>query len=160
MAAGDGRRPYEPVIYYRDPSVCVTAYGVEVDGALTPFQELTRVWHRRHSLSARAMAGRGALGLSLLAPVITTIAAVVVAMQLELNTATRVVIIAAALLVGLGTALLLDPVLDRMDASFDRGLYLHEIWVERKGVEVRLLATRDAARFGRIYRALQRAVDA
>ena len=160
MAAGDDRRSQEPVIYYRDPSVQITSHGIEVDGELTPFEELSRVWHRRHSVSARAMAGRGVLSLSLLAPIMATIVAVVIALRLELATGTRVVIVAAAILVGLGTALLLDPVLDRMDASFDRGLHRHEIWVERLGTEVRLLETRDAARFGRIYRALQRAVDA
>lgn len=160
MAAGRSGRSDKPLIYYRDSSVTVTSDGIEVDGVLTPFDELTRVWHRRHSVSVRAVAGRGALGLSLLAPILTSAAAVLLALKLELSTATRVVIIAAAVLVGLGTALLIDPVLDRMDASFDRGVHQHEIWAERDGVEFRLLATRDAARFGRIYRALQRAVDA
>ncbi len=158
MAAGDGRRSHEPVIYYRDPSVVVTSHGIEVDGDFTALDELTRVWHRRHSVSARAVAGRGALSLSLLAPIIAAIVAVVVTLRMDLSVGTRVVIVTAALLMGLGTALLLDPVLDRMDKSFDRGLHLHEIWVERAGVDVCLVKTRDAARFGRIYRALQRAV--
>lgn len=159
MATGNGGRSQEPVIYYRDPTVRVTSHGIEVDGVLTPFHEVTRVWHRRHSVSARAVAGRGMLGLSLVAPILTSIAAMVITLRLDLSAATRFVIMVAAVLVGLGTALLLDPVLDRMDASFDRGVRQHEIWVERDGIEVCLLRTRDAARFGRIYRALQRAVD-
>src|SRR5690606_25094360 len=118
MAAGDGRRSHEPVIYYRDPSVVVTSHGIEVDGDFTALDELTRVWHRRHSVSARAVAGRGALSLSLLAPIIAAIVAVVVTLRMDLSVGTRVVIVTAALLMGLGTALLLDPVLDRMDKSF------------------------------------------
>lgn len=159
MVAGDGGRPREPVIYYRDPSVQVTSYGIEIDGVLTPFDELTRVWHRRHSVSARAVATRGVLGLTLLAPILVSIAAIAITLRLDLSLATRVVIVVAAVLIGLGTALLLDPILDRMDASFDRGVHQHEIWAERGGVEICLLRTRDAARFGRIYRALQRAID-
>ena len=68
--------------------------------------------------------------------------------------------IVAAILVGLSAGPLLDPILGKLDDSFDRGLHVHEIWVEWQGREILLLQTRDASRFGRIYRAVQRAAGA
>ena len=46
-----------------------------------------------------------------------------------------------------------------MDRSYARGSRQLEIWARWRGREVRLLSTRDALRFGQIYRALQRAME-
>lgn len=147
------------IVYYRDASVEVTSTAVRVDGYRYRLDELVRIWYRRDRRSWRAVAGRGAWGMTLLSPVVTAAVTLAVVMQLNVSAGTRAAMVVAAVLVGLGAALLLDPVLDKMDASFDRGVHLHEIWAERHGVEIRLLQTSDASRFGRIYRALQRAAE-
>lgn len=160
MAATNGRRPAQGVItYYRDRYVRVTSQAIQVDGEVVPFRELTRVWYRRDHPSLLVLARRGGLGLSLMAPAVIAVIGLIVAISLDASLSVRVLIGAASILVGLGTALVLDPILDQVDASFDRGLHQHEIWIERNGVKLCLLHTRDAARFGRIYRALERAVD-
>jgi hypothetical protein len=147
------------IVYYRDPSVEVTSTGIRVDRHHYPFDQLRRIWYRHQARSWRAVAGRGAWGVTLLGPAATAVIALFVVMQLDVSGATRAAVVVAAILVGLGAALLLDPVLDKLDQSFDRGVRVHEIWVEHNGLEIRLLQTRDAARFGRIYRAVQRAAE-
>jgi Family of unknown function (DUF6232) len=46
-----------------------------------------------------------------------------------------------------------------VDRSYDRGSRRLEIWGRVRGEDVLLLRTDNAQRFGRIYRALQRALD-
>lgn len=145
--------------YYRDESVEVTRAGVRVHGHLYRFDELSRIWYRRGERSWAAVAGRGAWGLTLISPLVAAGLALVLALNLDVSPGTRAVIVLGAVLLGLGVAVLIDPVLDRFDASFDRGVRVYEIWAERRGRHIRLLQTRDAARFGRIYRALQRAEE-
>jgi hypothetical protein len=145
------------MIYYSDRSVRVTSTGIQVDGELHRFDQLTRIWHRRDQRSWRAVAGRGFWSLTSIAPLIAAVIGVVVAIQLDVGAGVRAVVVVAAILVGLAAGPLMDPVMGKLDDSFDRGVHLHEIWVERDGAEVLLLQTRDASRFGRIYRAVQRA---
>jgi hypothetical protein len=146
-------------VYYRDQTVEVTSTEIRVHDRMYRFDELTRIWHRRQAPSVRAVAGRGAWSMMLVLPVIAAVVSVVVAMRLDVTTSTRTTIVMVSILLGLGAALLLDPVLGKMDASFDRGVHVHEIWAERDGVPIRMLQTRDALRFGRIYRALERALE-
>ena len=50
-------------------------------------------------------------------------------------------IVVASILVGFRRAA--DrPILGKLDDSFDRGVHVYEIWVERDGEEIRLLQTR------------------
>lgn len=147
------------MIYYRDRSVRVTATELKVGPEVYPFAELSRIWHRRDQRSWRVVAGRGAWSLTFVSPLVAAVLGVVVAVQLDVSAGVRAAIVVAAILVGLAVGPLMDPVLGKLDDSFDRGIYLHEIWVERDGVETRVLQTRDASRFGRIYRAIQRAAE-
>lgn len=148
------------MIYYNDDEIRVTSSGIEVDGQVHRFEELTRIWHQRARRNWRVVAGRGGWSLAyLLAPAVAVLG-VVLALTLDLSTGARVTIVVAAVLVGLAAAgPLLDVLLGRLEDSFDRGSHVHEIWAERAGVPVRLLQTPDAARFGRIYRAVQRAAE-
>jgi hypothetical protein len=66
-------------------------------------------------------------------------------------------VIAAGL--ALATLPLLDLILGGMERTYDRGTRVHEIWARWRGTEVLLVRTADKTRFGRIYRALQRAVE-
>lgn len=147
------------IVYYRDHSVEVTSTGLRVHDRLYRFDELSHIWHRRDARSWRAVAGRGVWSTTLVLPVIAAVVSLMVALRLDVTTATRTSIVMASILVGLGAALLLDPVLGKMDESFDRGVHLHEIWAERHGEQIRMLQTNDALRFGRIYRALERALE-
>lgn len=146
------------IVYYQDRSVQVTSAAIHVDGAIYPFDQVARVWHRRDQRSWKAVAGRGMWGLTFLAPIAAAILGFVVAFTFDLSIGPRILIIAGAILAGLSTGPLLDPILNKFDDSFDRGIYLYEIWLEHQdGAEIRLLQTRDASRFGRIYRAVERA---
>ena len=145
------------IIYYHDRSVQVTSEAIRVDGKVYPFDELTRVWYRRHQRSWRDLAGRGLWGMTYLLQFVRSAAGLTIAFTLELSLGVRILVIVAAILVGLSAGPLLDPILGRLDESFDRGLYVHEIWVEWQGQQLMVLQTRDASRFGRIYRAVQRA---
>jgi hypothetical protein len=147
------------MIYYRDRSVQVTSTGIQVDGHLYRFDELSRIWHRRDQRSWRAVAGRGFWSLTSISPLIAAVIGVVIATQLDVSAGVRAVVVVAAILVGLAAGPLMDPILGKLDSSFDRGVHLHEIWAERNGEEVLVLQIRDASRFGRIYRAVQRAAE-
>lgn len=148
------------IVYYQDPTVQVTSAAIQVDDDVYPFGELSRVWHDRRQRSWRELAGRGIWSLTYLLPFVGAILGLAAAALLDVSFGTRVVIIVAAILIGLSAGPLIDPILGKLDDSFDRGLYQHEIWVEHRGRPVLVLQTRDAARFGRIYRAVQRAAEA
>jgi hypothetical protein len=145
--------------FYHDRSVRVTSIAIQVDDHVYPLDELTRIWHRRDRRVWGVVAGRGALGLVVLTPLVMAAIGVLVAVRLDVTATTRLTIIVGAVLVGLAAGPILDVVLDRMDHSFDRGSRYYEIWAVRGGAPVCLLRIRDRQRFGRIYRAVQRAVE-
>jgi Family of unknown function (DUF6232) len=147
------------ITYYRDAEVVVTSAGVRVGARAYPLRELARVWHARGPRSLRAVAGRGALGAAMLSPVVVGLAGIAVALVLHASAATTVALVGGGILAGLAAAPLADVLLDRVDRSYDRGSRSLEIWAAVPGGEVLLLRTDDAQRFGRIYRALQRALD-
>ena len=147
------------IIYYQDRSVQVTSDAVQIDDQHYPFDQLERVWHARQRRSWREVAGRGAWGLAYLLPFVGAVAGFLIAFSVEASIGARATIVVAAILVGLSAGPLIDPILGKLDDSFDRGLHQHEIWVMRHGMALRVFETRDAARFGRIYRAVQRAAE-
>jgi hypothetical protein len=147
------------ITYYRDPSVQVTSDAIQVEGHAYPLGELARVWHKRGSRSWRTVAGRGALGLTMLVPVVLALVGVVVALSLHASATTTVALVGVAVLVGLGAGPLADFLLEHMDRSYARGAHAYEIWADWRGTPVMLLHTRDALRFGQVYRALQRAIE-
>ncbi|HYN97280.1 MAG TPA: DUF6232 family protein [Pilimelia sp.] len=147
------------ITYYRDPAVQVTSDALRVDGTAYPLAELARVWHRRGRTSWRAVAGRGALGLAMLVPLALGAAGLAAALTLDLAPMNTLAVALAAALVGLGVAPLADVLLEFMDRSYARGSQAHEIWALRHGQPVLILRTGDALRFGKVYRALQRALE-
>lgn len=146
-------------IYYQDPSVQVTSGAVQVDGRHYPLAELTRVWHRRGARSWRTVAGRGALGIALLVPLVFAAVGLVIALRVDVSAGGRVALVLAACVVGLLAAPLADVLLERVDRSYARGTHTYEIWATWRGSPVLLLRTGDALRFGQIYRAVQRAAE-
>jgi len=146
-------------ILYRDPSVRVTSAMIEVDGKAYPLRELVRVWHRRGERSWRAVAGRGALGVAMSIPIVLAVIGVVVALSLELSTTVTLAVVCGAVLVGFLAGPLADVLLEHLDRSYARGSREVEIWALWRGHPVLLLRTGDQLRFGKIYRALQRALE-
>ncbi|MCM4076772.1 DUF6232 family protein [Paractinoplanes hotanensis] len=145
--------------YYRDPDVWVTSAGVRVNGRELRLSELHQVWHTRGRRSWGTIAGRGAVGFAILTPFVVGLLAVAVALVIDASTSTTIALIGGGVLIGFGVAPLADVLLERVDRSYDRGSRVREIWARTPTGDLLLLSTADAARFGRIYRALQRALE-
>jgi hypothetical protein len=147
------------ITYYRDPEVLVTSTGVRMAGREFRVGEFARVWHTRGRRSWSRVAGRGALALAIVTPVLVGALGILVAVLIDASTSTTVALVGGGVLVGLIGAPLADVLLEAVDRSYDRGSRDLEIWGRVRGADVLLLRTDDAQRFGRIYRALQRALD-
>jgi hypothetical protein len=145
--------------YYRDEDVRITSDGIRMNGRDYVLAELRQVWHARGRRSWGAIAGRGAIGLAMLLPIAVGALGVVVAFLLDSSRAVTIALIGGGILVGLAAAPLADVLLEHVDRSYDRGSRRREIWGRTRQGDVLLLSTADAARFGRIYRALQRALE-
>lgn len=147
------------ITYYDDRSVQVTSDVMRVDARSYPVRELTRVWHERGPRSWSALAGRGALALALIGPIVAAAIGLVVALTIDASLTVTVTLVGIACLVGLAAGPLADLLLGRMDRSYAKGSAELRLWAEHRGQRVLLLRSRDASRFGQIYRALQRAVE-
>jgi uncharacterized protein DUF6232 len=145
--------------YYRDADVLVTSAGVRMGGREYRLGEFARVWHTRGRRSWSRIAGRGALGLAILIPIAVGALGILVALVIDASVGTTVALVGGGILIGLAAAPLADVLLEHVDRSYDRGSRDLEIWGRVRGADVLLLRTGDAQRFGRIYRALQRALE-
>jgi hypothetical protein len=147
------------ITYYRDPDVLVTSSGVRTGGRDYRLADFAELWHRQGRRSWSAVAGRGALGLAMIIPLVVGATGVLVALVIDASTATTVALAGGGILVGLAAAPLSDILLEFVDRSYDKGSRRREIWARIRGSDVLLLDTDNAQRFGQIYRALQRALD-
>ena len=145
--------------YYRDGDVLITSSGIRMNGRDYALAELRQVWHRSGRRSWTTVAGRGALSLAMLAPLAIGALVVVLALVMHAPVAVTAGLIGGGILIGLAAAPLADLLLEHVDRSYDRGSRQREIWVRTRHGDTLLLSTADAARFGRIYRALQRALE-
>lgn len=147
------------ITYYDDKSVQVTSSAIRVDGRSFPLAEISLVWHQRGNRSWRILAGRGAIGAAMAGPLVAAVLGAAVALWLHRSPTVTIAIVGASVLVGLGVGPLADFLFEHLDRSYARGSRQLEIWARWRGEPVRLLKTRDALRFGQIYRALQRAME-
>jgi hypothetical protein len=145
--------------YYRDPEVLITSSGVWMNGHEFRLPDLIQVWYSRGARSWGVIAWRGALGLTIMLPVLAGALAIGVALLMEAALFTVLAWLIGGVLVGLAVVPVADLLLERMDLSYDRGSRNLEIWGRVTGGDVLLLSTDNAQRFGRIYRALQRALE-
>ncbi|GGK98920.1 DUF6232 family protein [Mangrovihabitans endophyticus] len=145
--------------YYRDGDVLVTSERIRTDGGDYRLSELDQVWHARGRRSWRRVAGRGALGMIILVPVLVGGVGIAIALSLHASAAVTVALIVGGVLAGLAAMPLADVILELVDRSYDRGSRTLEIWGRRRGRDVLLVRTRDRRRFGQIYRAVQRATE-
>ncbi|WP_067505563.1 DUF6232 family protein [Actinoplanes sp. TFC3] len=147
------------VTYYRDADVLVTSSGVRMGGRDYRLHDLARVWHSRGPRQWSKLAGRGALAVAMIAPLVIGALGIVVALLIDASTTMTVALAGGGILIGLAAVPLADVLLEVVDRSYDRGSHNLEIHALVRGTEVVLLRTDDRQRFGRIYRALQRALD-
>ncbi|BAL92371.1 hypothetical protein AMIS_71510 [Actinoplanes missouriensis 431] len=145
--------------YYRDPEVLITSSGVHMNNQDFRLPELIRVWYTRGARDWGVIARRGALGLTMLLPLAAGVLAIGVALVIEATFATTLAFLVGGVLVGLAVVPVADLLLERVDRSYDRGSRSLEIWGRVPGGDVLLLRTDNAQRFGRVYRALQRALE-
>ncbi|MET8277441.1 DUF6232 family protein [Micromonospora sp. NPDC005174] len=148
------------ITFYDDRSVRVTSTAVQVDGRSYSLTEITMVWHRRGSRSWRVLAGRGAIGAALAGPLIAAVLGIGAAVWLHRSPTVTIAIVGASVLVGLAVGPVADFLFEHLDRSYAKGSRQLEIWARWRGQPVRLLRTGDALRFGQIYRAMQRAMEA
>ena len=145
--------------YYRDPEVLITSSGVRMNGHDFRLPELRQVWFTRGARSWGVIARRGALGLTILLPILAGVLAVGLALVIDASVFNTLALVIGGILLGLAVVPVADLLLERVDRSYDRGSRNLEIWGRTPAGEVLLLRTGDAQRFGRIYRALQRALE-
>ncbi|MFJ1538823.1 DUF6232 family protein [Micromonospora chalcea] len=147
------------ITYFDDRSVQVTSTTVRVDGRSYPLAELTTVWHRRGERSWRVLAGRGAIGAAIAGPLATAVLGIGLAVWLQRSAVVTIAIVGVSVLIGLAVGPVADFLFEYLDRSYTRGSREMEMWADWRGRPVRLLHTRDAMRFGQIYRAVQRAME-
>jgi len=145
--------------YYRDRDVWIASDGIRMNGHDYSPDDLRQVWHRRGRRSWGTIAGRGALGLAILIPLLIGALGIAVSFLLDASTSVTVGLAGGGVLIGLAALPLADYLLEHVDRSYDRGSRTLEIWGRVPAGTVLLLRTADRARFGRIYRALQRALE-
>jgi uncharacterized protein DUF6232 len=145
--------------YYRDGDVWITSTGIRMNGREFALAELRQVWHASGRRSWRKIAGRGALGVAMLLPILIGALGVGIALVAHASVAVTAGLIGGGILIGLAAAPLADVLLEHVDRSYDRGSREREIWARTRQGDVLLLRTGDAGKFGRIYRALQRALE-
>ncbi|MEW2374507.1 DUF6232 family protein [Micromonospora sp. DT178] len=148
------------ITYYDDRSVQVTSTAVRVDGRTFRLADISMVWHRRGSRSWRVLVGRGAIGAALAGPLVAAALGIAFALWLDRSLTVTIAIVGASVLIGLAVGPVADFLFEHLDRSYARGSRQLEIWARWRGQPVRLLCTGDALRFGQIYRAVQRAVEA
>ncbi|MFC7763676.1 DUF6232 family protein [Catellatospora bangladeshensis] len=112
----------------------------------------------------RRLAGRGALNAGVVVGAVLALLGVVYLIAGAVgdpDAAGKVLVPLAVVVVLVGLAgPALEWTLHRLDHSYDQGIAMHEIWAVWRGREVLLLRVTDESRFGRIYRSIQRAMEA
>lgn len=153
-------------MYYRDSQIRVTDHAIEIGNWVLPITELRYVWHREGRPTARTTSRRIALYavvVLLLGP--AAVALILGAVLTVSQYGVAASLTAAVVLVGLAiiALVLVVPLLEfplmALERSYDRGTRVREIWVRWDGRDLLLVRTSDSARFGQIYRAIERAVE-
>ena len=121
------------------------------------------MWHRRGPRGAPGVAlivGR----LALVVAVLLIIGGAGVAMrELDLSgydsTTILVGAVVGVVLAGTVGLFVVEGVITLIERSYEKGGAEHQIWARHLDTEILLFATRDKLRFGKVYRALQRAIE-
>jgi hypothetical protein len=154
------------IVYYRDRHVMVTSAALHIDDVRIPLARLEYVWHREGQAEPQVrlrMAHRGVIGFGLVVGALLAVIGVLYLFATILGKAAnagRVLLPLAGVVALIGFAgPILEIALHRVDHSVDQGHHVHEICAVIDGVERRLIRVADTHRFGKIYRALERAME-
>lgn len=153
-------------VYYHDATVAVTSAEYCVDGRRYALVELSYVWHRRGRSDPQTMFRRAARWLLLLVAAAMA-AAYAAKTPVTMWLGSGIPELPLRLMFGLGVSIavlaigwpLAELVLRGLDHVHVHGVVVREIWARWHGYDVLLLRSSDALRFGRVYRALQRALE-
>jgi hypothetical protein len=149
--------------FYRDNAVYVGSAEFQVEDQAYRLEDLELVWHRRGP--------RGAPGVALIAgrfllifAVLGGIAAAGLAMRgfdFSGYDSSTVLIgaVVGVVLVGTVGLFVVEGVITLIERSYEKGGAEHQIWARHLDTDILLFSTRDKLRFGKIYRALQRAIE-
>ena len=150
--------------YYRDDAVHVSSGGVRVGEDWYPLPSLRYVWHRRtgkvrhgvYMIASRTAAVALVIGILVVGGI--------AARNVNLSGDQKTMLIAGGILgvviIGGLAAFGVEGLLELVDRTHEHGKGMHEIWVRIGQQEKMIFATTDAILFGKIYRALQRAIEA
>jgi hypothetical protein len=150
------------ITYYRDDTVEITSRAIQVDNRLYRLGELAMVYYRdggRGPAGRRVLRSRIALVLAPPLLVVAALTLVLLTILMDAGLVTKLLLFMVAGMLALAVLPLLDLTLGGIERTYDRGTRVHEIWARWRGTEVMLVRTADRTRFGRIYRALQRAIE-
>lgn len=158
------------ITHYRDETVVVTTSYLQINGRTIPLSDLEHVWHDEVEPDWRVRgraAGRGVLNIAMLlcgAAGLVLLVGLGASAYLESETRgfkipTNTLLLLAVVLLVIGVVpLLWEWALSRVDDSYDKGSACYEIWAICRGRRTLLLRIDDATRFGKIYRAMERAI--
>jgi hypothetical protein len=149
--------------FYRDSGVYVGSAEFQVEDQAYRLEDLELVWHRRGPRGAPGMAiiaGRVALILAILA-IIAGAAAAMRGVDFSGydHTTVLVGVVVGVVLAGAVGLFVVEGVITLIERSYEKGSAEHQIWARHLDSEILLFSTRDKLRFGKIYRALQRAIE-
>ncbi|MCP2327431.1 hypothetical protein HDA40_005938 [Hamadaea flava] len=154
------------IVYYRDRHVQVTSEALHVGESRIPLARLQYVWHREGVAEPAVRlrrTQRGVIGFALIVGALLALIGVLYVFAGVVGQAAgagRVLLPLAGVVALIGFAgPLLEMALHRVDHSVDQGHQVHEICAVIDGVERRLIRIADTHRFGKIYRALERALE-
>jgi uncharacterized protein DUF6232 len=149
--------------YYRDDAVYIGSAELLVDDRAYRLDDLELVWHRRGPRGAHGAAIIMARILLVVAVLGGIVAAGLAMRRVDLSGYDRGVLVGGAvvlvLLAGTVGLFVIEGVLTLIERSYERASFEHQIWARRHDEDVLLFANRDKLRFGKVYRALQRAIE-
>lgn len=149
--------------FYRDSAVYVGSGEFQVHDETYHLADLELVWHRR---GPRGTAGVGVIlaRFLLIAAVLGGLIAAGVAMRdIDVAGYSRTTLllggVVGVVLAGTIGLFVVEGVITLIERSYEKGGAEHQIWARHLHHDILLFATRDRLRFGKIYRALQRAIE-
>jgi Family of unknown function (DUF6232) len=149
--------------FYRDNAVYVGSAEFQVKDQAYRLEDLELVWHKRGPRGAPGVAlilGRFVLVMAVLG-IIAGAGAAMRDVDISGYDSTTVLVgaVVGVVLAGIVGLFLVEGVITLIERSYEKGGAEHQIWARHLNTEVLLFATRDKLRFGKIYRALQRAIE-
>jgi hypothetical protein len=151
------------ITYYHDKAVHISSGGVRTGQSWYPLETLTYVWYRRtgrlrHS-SYMLVTRVGAIAFI----VAVLVALGIAARRVELSGGERITLLVAGFLVvvvfGTIAGMGVEGLLRVIDRSNERTRGQHEIWIRTSDGEIMIYTTSDRLAFGKVYRALRRAME-